>query len=580
MSTLTMATVLESVYVDLLFSPSRNKPFSTSTVVVSTGSLIVRAQSSSLTTSQSTATLLQLLTSTSWLTSSANIITNAKTNVISSQTQQTTTSAILMDKVSEGQNASSTIVALAIGLPLGIFCLGFGFVVFFLWLRKRKYNRYPVTPSFSKSSAPAPRRESKIWTRLFNQEPGQHTQNYHRHYDEKYSAESFVSLRDTSATIKYKITSSNPTSQHVQTPQKAVFPVNESYSSNQINTFLYSKPPRIQSIGSALPNLSSDALGERPNLPTNGTWTYESPLSRWFLTKSTYLQDQVKQPLKTSTVKLKQLNILSRVSKNRIQSFLPDETSPILSTARSPVFQESYVTSQLDPLVFRSSSLKYSKKQENASSDDRGTRYLKSGDISKINPYARSKFSNNVIKPQVIDRSGIDTRALLKPLDIQRISTKNSESVSRPISNGRKVKQHNHELKQHLQQLESVKPLPLTPKSRQASENLVLEVDGCESNKVVSATSASDVGLHRIHVVVRSYTQKLTDEITVRPHEHVRLLARHTDGWCLVEKCKPSGSPLHENEDPQHVNIDGEFYLNEYRGIVPGVCLKEVIPSL
>ncbi|SCU95632.1 LAFA_0G01354g1_1 [Lachancea sp. 'fantastica'] len=563
-TTINVATVVESIYVDLLFAPSESKPFSTSTVVVSTDSVLNRAQSSSSSpNSMSTATLLQLMTSTNTL------------KTPSSQLQPSSTTPALIDKVSEGQNASSAIVALAIGLPLAIFCLGFCFIVFYLWMRKRSYSRYSSTPTFAKSAAPAPRRESKIWTRLFNPEPSYHTDPFQHPYDEKSGTRSFVSLHEGSATIKYKITS-NPTLHHVQTPQKVAFPVNKSYSSNQINTMLYSKPPRIQSIASAMPNSSSDPEAERPNLLAAGSWTYESPLSRWFLTKSTYLQDQVRQPLKSSTVKLKQLNILSRVSKNRIQSYLPDEKSPILSSGHSPVFQDSYVKSKLDPLVLRSSSLNHSGKQVSCDPKDRDTRYLKSGEISKLNPYSHSANPGSVIKPQIIDRSDASQRVLLKPLEIQRAPPKSGDHGKRVYENDGKLKPFDFDFKQHLDTLDLHKPLPLTPKSRQASENLKSTPDTPEEMDADHSSIASDVGLHEIHLVVRSYSHKLPDEISIRRHDYVRLLARHTDGWCLVEKCEPDGNPGYEKEEPECSNIDGRFYLNDYRGIVPGVCLKQV----
>ncbi|CEP64310.1 Fus1p LALA0_S11e01222g [Lachancea lanzarotensis] len=560
-NTITMPTVVESVYVDLLFSPSQIKPFATSTVAVSTNSVLNRAQSSSSINTMSTATLLQLMTSTNTL------------QTFSSLLQPSSTSRALIDKVSEGQNASSSVVALAIGLPLGIFCLGFCFIVFYLWIRKKTHDRYPSTPSFAKSTAPAPRRESRIWTRLFNPVPSYHTDPFQHPYDEKSGTRSFDSLHEGSATIKYKITS-NPTPLHVQTPQKVAFPVNKSYSSNQINTMLYSRPPRIQSIASAMPNSSPDTDNERPNLLAAGTWTYESPLSRWFLTKSTYLQDQVKQPLKSSTVKLKQLNILSRVSKNRVESFLTDEKSPILSSGRSPIFKESYVKSQLDPLVFRSSSLKYSKKQESHESNDRETRYLKSEEISKLNPYSKLAGPRSVIKAQIIDRSDTDRRMLLQPLEILQAPPKSSDCGKKVLENDGKLKAFNKELTHYSERLDLHKPLPLTPKSRQASENMRPSSKAPEGNEINHVSCDSEVELHEIHHVVRNYEHKLSDEISIRRHEHVRLLARHTDGWCLVEKCKSDGRPLNDNEGPERSNIDGKFYLNEFRGIVPGVCLK------
>ncbi|SCV02973.1 LANO_0G01376g1_1 [Lachancea nothofagi CBS 11611] len=551
-----LATAVESVFVDVLYSPNRATPFSTSTLTVSVNTVNVRLQSTSNSGTVSTATFLQVLSTTGTIASSS-----AKT------------SSVILDKVSESQNASSTIIGLAIGLPLGVFCLGFCFIAFYLWHRKRHSRLYPPTPYYPKSGAPAPRPQSKIWNRLFNQEPS------HHYYHKKYESSSFASNQDSGATIRYKISSinteSNPIPQHIQTPQKVAFPINKSFSSNQIDTFLYTKPPHIQSIRSALPTASpsSDMPYAKPTIPPdNGTWTYESPLSRWFLTKSTYFQDQVKQPLKSSTVKLKQLNILSRVSKNRVQSFLPDENSPILS-ARPPIFQDSYVKSQLDPLVFRSSSLKHSANRKESSVTIRETRFMNSEQISNFNPYSRSTTSQSVIKPQFIEKSKIDAIALLRPP--QRVPSKNSDSRERNIGE-KKSKHITEKLKEHLDLIDSLKPLPLTPKSKQASETAASITDWSQLEMSVLNSGTAETELNQLYVVVRDYTPNLTDEICIRRDDCVRLLAKHTDGWCLVEKCKLTGSPLGTSDDPRHCEIDGEYYLNDYRGIVPGACIKEL----
>lgn len=92
------------------------------------------------------------------------------------------------------------------------------------------------------------------------------------------------------------------------------------------------------------------------------------------------------------------------------------------------------------------------------------------------------------------------------------------------------------------------KPLPLTPTTK--------------SNEDPS------IQLGRTYTVIQDYEPRLTDEISISLGEKVKILATHTDGWCLVEKCTPRNGRV-------HVSIDDKRYLNEDRGIVPGDCLQE-----
>ncbi|SCU96527.1 LADA_0H01398g1_1 [Lachancea dasiensis] len=562
------ATVLESVFVDLLFSPRGTEPFSTATIGTSTHSLLYRVQSTS-SNGRSTATYLQLMS-----TSSSDARAEA------TPPSESSSATIVLNNVSRDQDGSSATIALAIGLPLGVFCLGFCLVVFYLWCRRQNAMLYPQTPFQARSGAPFPPRRlrSKVWTRLFHPDSSQ------CYYSEKYGSRSVPSHQDSGATISYKITSidpeSEPVSKHIQTPDKLAFPVSKSFSSNQINALLYSKPPGIQSIGSALPtaNAPSDSsirTTQNAISPEPGAWNYESPLSRWFLTKSTYLQDQVKQPLKSSTVMLKQLNILSRVSRNRVQSFLPDESSPILSNAISPVDRDSYVAEKGDPLVVRSTSPKALSTFKSSSANIRDTRLMNSKDISNFNPYSHSTTSVAAIKPQTIAPSKIDAVTLRKPMP--KFLKDDGKLLGPPASTNKKHQGHDQKLEKHLNTVKSVKPLPLTPNIKQTTADEFSRPHSLQLvGRRVPALSPPTSETLQICEVVRAYEPNLTDEISIKNHEYVRLLARHTDGWCLVEKCQPSGSPLDASNDPKHCKIDGEFYLNDYRGIVPGVCLKDV----
>ena len=76
--------------------------------------------------------------------------------------------------------------------------------------------------------------------------------------------------------------------------------------------------------------------------------------------------------------------------------------------------------------------------------------------------------------------------------------------------------------------------------------------------------------------VIREYTPQLTDEINVERGDHVRILATHSDTWCLVEKCKSNGDSISEGSPIIGENFKKLRYLNSNRGIIPGKCLAPV----
>ncbi|CUS24290.1 LAQU0S15e01200g1_1 [Lachancea quebecensis] len=558
-------TVVESVYVEVYLQPGHTKPFSSSTASVRTLSIFNRYQSATSASSvsrtskqaRSTQTLLQLMQSASLSTTQAH---SASASPAGSE---------IVDKISTGQNASSATIALSIGLPLGVFCLGFFLIFVLLWLRRRNAAR-PSSDLFAKSPADAPASHQTSWKRILD-----------RWLAPADSARSRSFHSNAGATIKYKISTVNPRiaspgalpsyNEHVQTPQKVALPFNRSSSSHRIEAFLYTKPPGLKSIQSTLDTTSAASDNPFDNshqLPNGGKWTYESPLSRWFLTKSLYLQDQVKQPLKSSTVKLKELNILSRVSKNKIQSPYPDETSPILSdTDRTLASKTSYVSSQLDPLVYRSSSLKYTERKKPAELVDAKSARSPRGSSSE--PSAQPSAAQGDIKPQFIPKVDPESSSFLDSPCIQNAGTYHSTAAT----SSKKKRRNNKKLRIHLDQI-ARKPLPLTPKPLLSGKKSSSLSKHPFVHKPLS-DALGGLAQDELYVVIRNYTPRLMDEITVQVGEHVRLLAKHTDGWCLVEKCHASGSPLCE-DDTGHKEIGGEFYLNESRGIIPGVCLNKV----
>ena len=82
---------------------------------------------------------------------------------------------------------------------------------------------------------------------------------------------------------------------------------------------------------------------------------------------------------------------------------------------------------------------------------------------------------------------------------------------------------------QHLQHLLRSKPLPLTPNSKYNGE--------------------ASVQLGKTYTVIQDYEPRLTDEIRISLGEKVKILATHTDGWCLVEKCNTQKGSIHVSVD-------------------------------
>ncbi|KAL3234266.1 hypothetical protein RNJ44_03028 [Nakaseomyces bracarensis] len=96
-----------------------------------------------------------------------------------------------------------------------------------------------------------------------------------------------------------------------------------------------------------------------------------------------------------------------------------------------------------------------------------------------------------------------------------------------------KKKETRSKLQRHMEYVSMMKPLPLTPRSRPSENQLT-------------------VG--RVYSVVEGYNPLLPDEICVVPGEKLRLLAKHSAGWCLVER---------------ETVVNGSQYLNNDRGIIP-----------
>lgn len=431
-----------------------------------------------------------------------------------------------LDDFSAGARASSgATLGLAIGLPVGLFCLGLVvFLSYFYWKDSSVDLGSPRIGGKSKQV------EDKGLFSTFLYGGGNSEDN-----------DSYLNVKripSMSSRIQYKI--SRPVPQHIQTPKAPIckdsaagLPSVE--VEDNVDAFLYSRPPNIYHIDSKMPSMNHlvgsgvQSSGDQQSVPSAGSgdkgsdsqprkWNYQSPLSRWFLRSSVYLHDGFTLPgsIRTPTIQLKQLKILSRIHKDYADSsqFLEDEKSPILDKA--------------------SETCDYSERAE----------VVESSEIFKVLTPTSALYG--AIDPQFLEVKD-ENWASSAGLELKPVPS-NADKFGRK----RKTRRQSR-LRKHLKQVSDVKPLPAVP-------NVMGELN-------------EKLRVGYVYKVIQEYKARLADEIYIKEGECVQVLATHTDGWCLVEKCAPDGSSRCRKEHGNSVNDKG--YLNEDRGIIPGDCLKE-----
>ncbi|CAI6409304.1 BBF_HP2_G0005320.mRNA.1.CDS.1 [Saccharomyces cerevisiae] len=508
------------------------------------------------------ATIMQ--TTTTVLTTVAAMSTTLASNYISSQASSSTSvttvttiaasirstpSNLLFSNVAaQPKSSSASTIGLSIGLPIGIFCFGLLILLCYFYLKRNS-----VSISNPPMSATIPREEeycrrTNWFSRLFWQSKCEDQNSYSNRDIEKYNDTQWTSGDNMSSKIQYKI--SKPIiPQHILTPKKTVKnpyawsgknisldpKVNEMEEEKVVDAFLYTKPPNIVHIESSMPSYNDlpsqkTVSSKKTALKTNEKWSYESPLSRWFLRGSTYFKDYglSKTSLKTPTgaSQLKQMKMLSRISKGYFNEsdIMPDERSPILEYNNTPLDANDSVNNL-----------------GNTTPDSQITSY-RNNNIDLITARPHSVIYGTTAQ-QTLETNFNDHHDCNK-------STEKHELIiptpSKPLKKRKKRRQS--KMYQHLQHLSRSKPLPLTPNSKYNGE--------------------ASVQLGKTYTVIQDYEPRLTDEIRISLGEKVKILATHTDGWCLVEKCNTQKGSI-------HVSVDDKRYLNEDRGIVPGDCLQE-----
>ncbi|CCF57695.1 hypothetical protein KAFR_0D00480 [Kazachstania africana CBS 2517] len=465
-------------------------------------------------------TFTRTLTTSSILKSSstASSIGGSQTSAKGSASETATKVGLTLSTyvATEAKSNSSTTVALSIGIPVGVFCLAFVlFLGYFYYKKNVMINTGgPLSPTYSRNNQPGNWLTQLLYGKRQTYDVASRGLN-----------EKVWPLSNTmSSKIQYKI--SKPMPQHIQTPQKSFSTNRVSHDeTNIIDKLLYSKPPNLYHIDSKLPsslNLGRDASKIQPQTmevdPEKG-WTYDSPLSKWFLRGSTYFKDQTTS-LSVATSKftpifpLKRLKIISRVNKEDSNSEI-NEKSPILSNS-----DHSLIVTPLS--------------------------------------YEEKASANFVQSPNSAIYGTIWSQTLQQhDPHIEAEHEKNNKSTLESQPKKKRRARRNNRLVKHLEDISGSKPLPLTPGSKQ--RNLL--------DNLVEGT---------VYTVIEGYKPRLTDEIRIERGEFVKILATHTDGWCLVEKCTQDGSTrslisTHNNE------IRNKNYINDDRGIVPGDCLEQLV---
>lgn len=482
---------------------------------------------------------------------------SSPTQIVTTLSSHTSSAIRLSNLSNEPKSVSGKIIGLSIGLPIGIFCLGLLiFLIYFYFIKNSiLISNPPVSATDGLKSS-----KSNWFNNLFNIDSygngdarNGNNRSGNAYYDlEKNTKENILWPSDNAieSRIQYNIGLKDKYN-HVLTPEYAhTEPPFSRHDSADINTFLYSKPPNIYRIGSQLPSrndLSNDQASTNDNEKQmiddpSGKWEYNSPLSKWFLRSSTYFKERnITSPSLTDlaskltpTVQLKHLKILNRVKQNYVSTPIgyEDERSPILDKSKP----------QISHII------------EGELNDSHGSLLLPSPSSSDHYEEAqkRKSFIYDSIGPQTLKGNG------------ERPITVTLSSVP-PDRKKTKTKKQHHD---KIDALSYDKELPLTP------SHLLNTAEQMKEEK----EETFEIESGKIYKVIRPYSPRLTDEISISAGEYVRVIVTHNDGWCLVEKCTMDGtskSLLYSLEDVSQGKVDNKEkkYLNDDRGIIPGECL-------
>ncbi|KAH3673290.1 hypothetical protein WICMUC_003750 [Wickerhamomyces mucosus] len=268
---------------------------------------------------------------------------------------------------------------------------------------------------------------------------------------------------------------------------------------------------------------SMDTLSNQPNnhselslenLPKpNPRWSLNSPLSRWFA-----------KPGSMNSI------VSSRASLSTGQ-FSPILTLKEFKLKRSQK-SENIITKQT-PVVPRYPEISYKGSYSS----------LSSAELDKLKSHSRESSEGTIVQQE------LTTGAPPKPPKLQTIP--NSKKSYKPLP-----------------------PIKNIYKNGNLKSSASSSLEGLETKvyeRMIPTTPRIDISKYTnpsIYKVVKSYEKNLSDELDIQKGDYLKILARHTDGWCLVEKVDSLGDIIVKSSNE---------YLNEGRGVVPEVCLQEYI---
>lgn len=237
----------------------------------------------------------------------------------------------------------------------------------------------------------------------------------------------------------------------------------------------------------------------------NSKWNLNTPLSKWFAKHSQSMSSASSRG-SLSTAPFSPIVALKEFKLNRSRRDEIDEKSPIL-----PRFPEM----TYHPQTYHSTSQSISSKTSNLSHQQVPVDFTKQFSVPKL----------------------------------------------QPVSHEKKKKKRKHQGKAL-----NDKPLPLKPLFN-VSQLTGLEKRVCD--RIIPTTPVPDLKKrdNAVYQVIQSYEKNLADELDIEKGEYIKVLARHTDGWCLVEKVDIDGTVL---------DMSSATYLNDNRGVVPEMCLRKI----
>ncbi|CCH58305.1 hypothetical protein TBLA_0A05120 [Henningerozyma blattae CBS 6284] len=467
---------------------------------------------------------------------SSNSITTS-TSSASMIFNQTASPSAAFEQVSGKPNSgNSGIVGLAIGLPIGIFCICLILVMLYFYFKKshaQKMSQF-YSPRNINNNSQTPHSN---WISEFLY--GNNTPLYSSKGLYPMTGKDWAPHEGVSAKIKYHISQPVIPEEHIQSPRDII----SKEKNKEINQNMYLN--NTSHISKKFIRTPRTITGQYlpSELPLELEKTEESldmTMARWFQNGTTYIKNYsfaLPTALKTPTIQLKKMNFLNNIEKGFVdleKDQYYDERSPILSEA------DTNIPSKYDSLF----------KNDNISSLEVSTKH--------------ESITYGTIKEQVLEIATPKNAKMGHLIDTNIIDVKNIPKKKKKSKRRKKY-------------LES-KPLPLTPNSKLIKDN-----NDNNNNSEFKEIKKSIVGTDEFKPgavcrVVEEYSPILKEEIHLYVGEFVKILTTHTDGWCIVEKCHFDGSTK-TLINFEKTDISGMDYLNEDRGIVPGKVLRKYNPG-